>query len=321
MSDSFETPNWLREALQDHTVGVKEFREDNPADLLPGDVVVVGPYEDASAFGNLFVVVDAENGCCKGMLAVAEIEHAIDVDAVLAPGETGLSYPVAVLTRFQGPVWAVQVRQRVGAIETHVLEELEKLSWNDDPAGISLRRGLPLLPEGIDPRYPDRRTLSLEFDRLTENYRRRCHGLLPIIDPTVAEADILPEFLSEPGWEQHTRFMSVPHEFQQNLATSITALSNDQQLAARTLIEKSLHCTQRRNVSSEPDSTMATHRASHTLASTVFGQQDPLPATLVLTHPKCWEGSVPEFSRLESKEAKTLVYYNSEYYFSEKEPV
>ena len=109
----------------------------------------------------------------KGMLAIAGTEHAIDVDIVLAPENTGLSYPVAVLTRFHGPVWAVQVRDRVGGTEVPALEELRRLSWNDEPAGVSLRRGLPLLPEGLEPRYPDRRTLSLEFDRLTENYRHR----------------------------------------------------------------------------------------------------------------------------------------------------
>ena len=176
MSDSPETPNWLQEALLNHEAGSKEFREDSPADLLPGDIVVVGPYEDANACGHLLVVVDAENGYFEGMLAVPETEQAAEVDAVLTPEIAGLSYPIAVLTRFHGPVWAVQVRQRVGAIEMHVLEELEKLSWNDEPAGISLRRGLPILPEGIDPRYPDRRTLSLEFDRLTENYRHRTYS-------------------------------------------------------------------------------------------------------------------------------------------------
>lgn len=171
MSGTSETPNWLWDALLNHEAGGEEFREDSPADLLPGDIVVVGRYEEANACGCLLVVADTENGHFKGMLAVAETERAIDVDAILTPEMTGLSYPVAVLTRFHGPMWAVQVRRRVGAIEAPVLEELERLSWNDEPAGVSLRRGLPLLPEGIDPRYPERQTLSLEFDCLTEDYR------------------------------------------------------------------------------------------------------------------------------------------------------
>lgn len=183
MSSTSKAPDWLQRALRNPAVASEEFREQEPTDLLPGDVVVVGPYDDANACGRLLVVVDVDKGHFHGMLAMPETEFATSVDAVLAPESTGLGYEIAVLTRFHGAVWTVQVRQRVGAIEIPVLEELEKLSWNDEPADITLVRGQPLQPEGIDPSYPARRALSLEFDALIEHYR--CHDLVPILDPAI----------------------------------------------------------------------------------------------------------------------------------------
>ena len=238
MSDPSEMPGWLRIALRNNLVGSEEFREDRPADLLSGDIVVIGPYEDANARGHLFVVVDAEYDHCNGMLAVAETERAVDVDAVLTPETTGLGYPLAVLTRFRGTIWSHQVRQRVGAIEIPVLEELERLSWSDEPSGFTLRRGLPLLPGDIDPRYPVRRALSLEFDRLTEHYRRRQD--MDLLDSSVGEVEALADLFSQPDRLHQIKSVSPSQEFRDGFVNSYSLLDPDQQRAALSLVELTL---------------------------------------------------------------------------------
>lgn len=238
MSDISEMPDWLRIALQTHSVRSKEFREDSPADLLPGDIVVIGPYEDANASGRLFVVVDAKSDHCNGMLAVAETERAIDVDAVLAPETTGLDYPLAVLTRFRGSIWSHQVRQRVGAIEIPILEELERLSWSDESTGLAVRRGLPLLPESVDPRYRDRWALSLEFDQLTENYRRR-HDM-DLLDSIVGSIDELAALLSQSDYSHKIMSVSPTPGIRDRLLDSYLLLEPDQQRAALSLVELTL---------------------------------------------------------------------------------
>lgn len=293
MSDTSETPDWLRNALLEHAAGSEEFSDDSPSDLLPGDIVVVEPYEGANACDYLLVVADTENGHFKGMLALAETEHAIDVDAILTPEITSLSYPIAVLTRFHGPMWSVQVRQRVGAIEIHVLEELEELSWNDEPADISLRRGLPLLPEGVDPRYPDRRALSLEFDRLTEHFRRRCHDLVPILDPFVGEISVLKELLHESGWENQIISTSIPSEFIDRFLDSCYQLSPDQQRAAQLLGEQALISNRSKQLPLESKLDISGHRDKASLVTEIGQTGEILPFMEVLTHSKCWNQSIP----------------------------
>ena len=72
------------------------------------------------------------------------------------------------------------MRRRVGAVEESVLGQLDELSHRDEPIGVTLKRGLPLQPEGIDPRYPALRVLSEELDSLTDHCRRRLHDLVPV---------------------------------------------------------------------------------------------------------------------------------------------
>ena len=318
MNGPSEVPDWLERALRNRKVADDEFREQEPIDLLPGDVVVVGPYDDASAYGRLLVVVDVDKGYFTGMMAITETDLATAVDAVLAPEVTGLRYPIVVLTRFLGPLWTVQVRQRVGALTIPILEELEALSWNDEPPNVTLPSGQPLQPEGVDPHYPFRQALSLEFDILTEHYRRRCHDLTPILDPVIAEADVLALILTEPHWEEHIHPASASHRFQEKLLASLPSMSKDQRLAARPFIEKSLHRPETTTVNSCVEDRIAFHRDSPALATTVIEQQDILPSTLVVTHTRCWTGSIPEVSHLEREGTRTLVHYDAIHHFSEK---
>ena len=241
MSNLPRVPEWLESALRSPTVGSDEFREQEPTDLLPGDIVVVVPFGEASSWGRLLVVVDVDEEHFHGMLAIAETELATSTDAVLAPESTGLGYDIAVLTHYHGPLWTVQVRHRVGAIEISTLEQLERLMWNDEPDGSSLHRGQPLQPEGIDPRFPTLRSLSLEFDQFTDHYRRRCHDLeLPILDANIAKIDVLRDLLSKRGWERRITMVSTTSEFRNRFLNSYPQLSPDQQRAAQ-LIGEQMH--------------------------------------------------------------------------------
>ena len=154
--------------------------------MLPGDICVVvsyDPFDSArrgiGATGHLFVVIDeaGDEAWFTGMLAGTETELATEVDAILEPECSGLGYEVVVHSRYRGPLWTAQVRRRVGAVEEAVRSQLDELSHRDEPGDVSLRRGLPLQPEGIDPRYPALRALSEELDDLTDHCRRR-HDLV-----------------------------------------------------------------------------------------------------------------------------------------------
>lgn len=241
MSSPSKAPDWLERALRSPAVANDEFRDLEPTDLLPGDIVVVVPIGDANACGRLLVVVDVDNGHFHGMLAIAETEFATAADPVLPPESTGLGYKVAVFTHYHGPLWTVQVRHRVGAVEMSTLEQLERLMWNDEPNGISLSRGQPLHPEGIDPRFPTLRSLSLEFDQLTDHYRRRCHDLeLPTLDADIGKIDVLKDFLSRRGWDRRIPMISITSEFSDRFLQSYPQLSPDQQRAAQ-LIGEHMH--------------------------------------------------------------------------------
>ena len=183
MSGERGSSGWLQQALAAHPRrSDPRFREEEPAEVLPGDVCVVGPMEPTApagdrlgTIGRLFVVVEEAEGegGFTGMLATAETELATEVDAILEPQSSGLGYEVAVLSRYFGPLWTVQVRRRLGAVDETVLVQLDELSHRDEPIGVTLRRGLPLQPDGIDPRYPVLRALSEELDNLTDHCRRR----------------------------------------------------------------------------------------------------------------------------------------------------
>ncbi|WP_420637791.1 hypothetical protein [Candidatus Poriferisocius sp.] len=150
-----------------------------------GYICVVRPFARSHAIGRLFLVTETGDGWCRGMLAGAETELATEVDAVLAADLTGLGYPVTVHTRYHGPIWLTQVAQRVGSVEPPVLHELERLSWSDR-ADVTLTRGLPLQPKGIDPRYPALEALSDELDNLTDHCRRCRNELHPPLPEPVS---------------------------------------------------------------------------------------------------------------------------------------
>jgi len=197
-----QLPAWLSAALLDVASDPRDanLQEDEPTEVLPGDVCVVRSMSGRPSSGRLFVVTDVEDGCCRGMLAGIETELATEVDAVLSPSLTGLGYEIAVYTRFSGAVWITQISRRVGAVAGDVLDQLLALAWSDEPEGVTLPGGVPLQPAGIDPRYPTLARMSAELDHLTDHcHRRRNERAAPVFDPAIGQPDFLREIASESG--------------------------------------------------------------------------------------------------------------------------
>ena len=312
MTSASKAPAWLHDELSEHPSQTDpQYREEEPIEVLPGDVLVVGTFDDPGSGGHLLVAVDSEDGWFKGMLVNAQTELATDVDAILPPSLTGLGYEVTAHTRFHGPLWTVQVRRRVGAVEMSTLDQLEKLSWSDEPNGVTLRRGQPLQPEGIDPRFPPLRSLSLEFDRLTEHYRRRCHDLTPILDPFVGEVGVLNKLLHEPGWEHKIKSASISQEFCDYFLNSYPQLSPDEQRAAQLIGEQAQKAQPSRPFFLGSDFDIPGHKDESSLAIGIGQIQETLPFIEVLTHSKCWNQTIPSCAYKAIESNKVVVSYTS----------
>ncbi|MCQ3810003.1 MAG: hypothetical protein KTV68_05540 [Acidimicrobiia bacterium] len=312
MNSPSALPAWLLDTLsQRRSQADAQYREEEPIEVLPGDVLVVGPFDDYSAGGSLLIAVDSENGWFKGMLANAQTELATEVDAILPPASTGLGYEITAHTRFHGPLWTVQVRRRVGAIEMSTLEQLEKLAWRDEPSGVTLRRGQPLQPEGLDPRFPVLRALSLEFDLLTDNFRRRCHDLMPVLDPLVGELDTLNELLCESGWEDQIKAASISAEFNNRFLDTYPQLSPDQQRAVQLIAEHTQRGRSSRQSVLKEDLDIPGHKDKGALVVGIGQVQGILPFLEVLTHPECWERKIPASAYADIDSERVLIGFTS----------
>lgn len=132
-----------------------------------GSIIVVWP--KAGGIGRLCVVSGFEDEYdseeIEVMMVNAWTELATEVDAVLAPEQTGLNYEVVVHTRYVTWIKPINVKI-VGKVDDATVRQLVRMYYLDDPPGVTLQRGMPLQPEGIDPRWPALKALSVEFDRL-----------------------------------------------------------------------------------------------------------------------------------------------------------
>ena len=302
MSGELGSFGWLQQALAAHPRQPDpRFREEEPAEVVPGDVCVVVPMEPVATagdrlgtIGHLFVVVEEAEGEGRftGMLATAETELATEVDAILEPQCSGLGYEIAVLSRYFGPLWTVQVRCRIGAVGESVLGQLDELSHRDEPIGVTLKRGLPLQPEGIDPRYPALRALSEELDNLTDHCRRRRHDLLPTLDPALGSAQVLEHLLAEPGWPDRIASARASVPFRANLLDAFDGLTTDQKLAASPLLESAVLAESTKSGTSLQETSLEGHLCPDALARATADSDGTLPVTSVLTHRKCWRHGV-----------------------------
>ena len=286
MSD--EIPGWLALALSEVASSpAPELVEDYPASVMDGDVCVLRPSEQPDGLGRLFLVTETGDGWCEGMLMGIETELATEVDGILSPAESGLAYESAAYTRFSGPVWITQIRRRSGAATESVLDQLVALSFSDEPDGVQLERGMPLQPEGIDPRYPALQAMSQELHRLTDDCRRSRHDVVSFIDPAIAEIDVLVAVASEPGLSSLLGSAEVQSEFIDRLLDAYPQLSPDVQRAVAPLLERSLLATA--HIESVPvDPVFSGHRDSAGLSTVVLREAPGRRAMRVLSHHKCW---------------------------------
>ncbi len=302
MSGELGSSGWLQQALAAHPrQSDPRFREEEPAEVLPGDICVVGPMEPVApagdrlgTIGHLFIVVEEAEGEGRftGMLATAETELATEVDAILEPECSEFGYEIAVLSRYFGPLWTVQVRRRIGAVAESVLGQLDELSYRDEPIGVTLRRGLPLQPEGIDPRYPALLALSAELDSLTDHCRRRLHDLVPVLDPALGSARVLEHLLPEPGWPERIASARASETLCANLLDAFGGLTRDQQLAASPLLESAVLAESTKRGASLQETSLEGHLCPDALARATADAYGTLPVTPVLTHRKCWRHGV-----------------------------
>lgn len=312
MTDRPDVPAWLQEVLTTTPAPLpsEDLRQEAPAEVLPGDICVAVPFEQPGSPGRLFLVTASADGWCEGMLAGAETELATEVDALVSPQDSGLGYKIAVHSRFQGPIWVTQVLRRIGAVESTVLDDIEKLAWTDD-AQVTVTIGDLLQPEGIDPRYPALRGMSAEFDVLTEHCRRHRYDLAqPILDPVLAEVDVLRVLLREPGWEARISDALSSPGFRDRLLGAMPLLSRDELRVVMPFVERAALGHMSPGVAAAAEM-IENHVAPGALAAAVAGRGEPAPAVNVLSHRRCWQrlGGAPARLRVESHE--TLVVFTA----------
>lgn len=305
-----DLPSWLDGALAaDPPPAGLSLREDAPDEVLAGDVCVVAPLGHGDGPGRLFVIAHPNGGWCEGMMAGTELELATEVDAILHPSQTCLEYEIVVYSRFHGPIWTVQVKQRVGAVESDILSELEALAFLDEPPELSLTTGIPLQPEWLDPRFAGLRALSQELDSLTDHYRRRHDLDQPILDPLLGDTNVLSSLLTDTGWSQQVRHARAPTALLDRLRDTWPRLSKDEQGAARYLIERAINASGNNVV--PPTLPPVSHRDPTALAGAVFDDDEASPAVTVLSHPGCWHGQPPATIRANDSDHQAFVSFES----------
>ncbi len=306
-----QLPAWLSAALLAVTT---EFRdtdlyEDEPTEVLPGDVCVVRSMNGSPNLGRLFVVTDVEDGCCRGVLAGIETELATEADALLAPSLTGLGYEIAVYTRFPGAVWITQISRRMGAVNEDVLNQLLALAWSDEPDGVIVPRGVPLQAAGIDPRYPALARMSDELDQLTDHcHRRRGDLAAPVFDPAIGRLDVLRAVASEPRSSSVMANAEASQELVDELLTSFPQLGRDEQRALQPVLERALFARPPAYSVGAADE-IAGHRCGQALTQVVSRAATHGPTVTVLSHHRCWREAPQQSRRISLEHRPTLVIF------------
>lgn len=300
-------PAWLTRALAgSYRPGEEDMREEAPAQVLPGDLCVVVPFAQPDVSGRLFLVTEVEDGWCEGTLVGVDRALATEVDAVVPPQDSGLAYETVVHTRYHGPIWEVQIVRRVGAVESSVLEDVEQLAWTDEP-DVTVRRGTPLQPEGVDLRYPALRALSEELTRLTADCRRRRHVLgRAVLDPTLADVDVLRALLRDQEWPDRITGAVQSAAFRDRLAGSLPRLSLDEARAAMLLEQRTIS---RGSAAQAAPSSGALEGHRDPAALTAAIREVPGPVVKVLSHHRCWvSGAVADFRTTQSGGAALVLF-------------
>ena len=134
-----------------------------------GDIRVIEPLPWTEGRRRLSVVrrVHAGHDSADVMLAHAWPELATDTDAMIAGADSGLPYPLVVECYVRGPVWLLQMRQRVGVLDERTLEAVGRAVVDGEPAD-GVPTGLPLAGPA-DPRWRFKEDESAELRALTRD--------------------------------------------------------------------------------------------------------------------------------------------------------
>lgn len=181
------TPEWLSDTLAERLKPEYAWRESNPYDVMPGDIVVVGDM-DLSMSNRMIVVLDSdvERRCFLGALVTNELSLATANSLILKPEETDLPYTIVVLAGLARYLWFVQVDKRLGAITEEALEAIVETYAGAENTFQKLRRGVPLQYSGWDLRWPDLEKESQVLRELSQDCtirRENDYIDLPYLDP------------------------------------------------------------------------------------------------------------------------------------------
>ena len=155
-----QMPDWLAAQLREHHPAEYQYKQEAPSsdDIEEGDVLVVTSTGTQSAEDTMVAVWDVyeEYQCFSGMLVTNETDLATGRDRILKTEETGLPYPIVVVTGTLGLFWYKQIQRRVGSLTNEALDGILSALIDDQEDGFyENRRGLPLLREGQDGRWSD----------------------------------------------------------------------------------------------------------------------------------------------------------------------
>ena len=163
----------VQEALADRPFTTAQTSHSAPAVDQPvarGDIRVIEPLPRMEGRRRLAVVrrIDAEHNSAEMMLTHTWPELATDTDAVIASRDSGLPHPLVVECYVRGPVWLLQVRERVGFLPESALQAIGAAVVDGQPAVEGTQTGVPLAGPS-DPRWRFKEDEVLEWNTLTND--------------------------------------------------------------------------------------------------------------------------------------------------------
>lgn len=151
-----QTTDRLSEALSQLSPVEYIWRESEPPDVMPADIVLVGDMDSPGpVLMTMVLSVEPERRCFLGALVTNELSLATADATILEPEETDLPYKIAVLTGLTGYFWFVQVNQRLGAVNEKTLQAMIDVYTGVENEFQRSRRGVPLQYPRWDLRWPD----------------------------------------------------------------------------------------------------------------------------------------------------------------------
>ena len=159
--------DWLTGALGDHCPAEYRWREEAPApdDVEDGDILVVTSMDGREPSDRMVIVFDVEpeRKRFQGLLVTNETPLAVGTDLILDPEDTRLPYSVAATVRASGWLWYEQIKRRVGALTDEALDGVIAGYYDGKGEFHLSHRGLALLREPWDLRWP---TLLAEAEHM-----------------------------------------------------------------------------------------------------------------------------------------------------------